>query len=250
MGSVYRAAVLTVDGPLLMIMSATSEVTTLWAFWRYGNESVIIIIIRPHCSTTYADAAYCYWPSGVVVCLSVCYTSEPCKNGWTDRDAVWVVCLDGLKELCYVLRDVAMATNFWLSMGYTFGCMIASDTLFDCRGGFSTFQGQAIRWRHSRDRMSKVVAIATNFGTKIAITGFVWMIATRQLVMEGGLSGRPTKCRYCQYPATEGRCHSNHFCLSVYGIMDCTLAPSGEYDWIVCVLQRYGLMSNYFDHLL
>jgi len=42
-----------------------------------------------------------------------------------------------------MLRDVAMATNFvtqlafWLSMGYNFGCMIASDTLFDSRGGFS-----------------------------------------------------------------------------------------------------------------
>jgi len=35
------------------------------------------------------------------------------------------------------LRDVAMATTFCLSMGYNFGCMIASDTLFDSRGGFS-----------------------------------------------------------------------------------------------------------------
>ena len=35
------------------------------------------------------------------------------------------------------LRDVAMATPFYLSMGYNFGCMIASDTLFDSRGGFS-----------------------------------------------------------------------------------------------------------------
>jgi len=35
------------------------------------------------------------------------------------------------------LRDVAMATNFWLSTYYNFGCMIASDTLFDSRGGFS-----------------------------------------------------------------------------------------------------------------
>jgi len=34
------------------------------------------------------------------------------------------------------LRDVAMATNFWFSMGYNFGCMIASDTLFDSRGEF------------------------------------------------------------------------------------------------------------------
>jgi len=35
------------------------------------------------------------------------------------------------------LTDVAMATNFWLSMGYYFGCMIANDTLFDSRSGFS-----------------------------------------------------------------------------------------------------------------
>jgi len=34
------------------------------------------------------------------------------------------------------LRDVAMATTFWLSMGYNFS-RIASDTLFDSRGGFS-----------------------------------------------------------------------------------------------------------------
>jgi len=35
------------------------------------------------------------------------------------------------------LRDVAMATTFCLSMGYKFGCMIASDTLFDSREWFS-----------------------------------------------------------------------------------------------------------------
>ena len=35
------------------------------------------------------------------------------------------------------LRDVAMATHFCLSMGYNFGRMIASDTFFDFRGGFS-----------------------------------------------------------------------------------------------------------------
>ena len=40
------------------------------------------------------------------------------------------------------LRDVVMATPFCLSMGYNFGCMIASNTLFDSRGGFS---GQAIQ---------------------------------------------------------------------------------------------------------
>jgi len=46
-----------------------------------------------------------------------------------------------------VPRDVAVSTNFWMQfaiIGFwaiTFGCMIASDPLFDSRGGFS---GQAI----------------------------------------------------------------------------------------------------------
>ena len=35
------------------------------------------------------------------------------------------------------LRDVAMATTFWLSIGYNYDCMTASNTLFDSRGGFS-----------------------------------------------------------------------------------------------------------------
>jgi len=45
-------------------------------------------------------------------------------------------------------RDIAMATNFGIQfaitgfVGYNFGCMIASDTLFDSGVGF---RGQAIR---------------------------------------------------------------------------------------------------------
>jgi len=35
--------------------------------------------------------------------------------------------------------------------------------------------------------------------------------------------------------------------LSIYG---CTLAPPGEYDWIVHALRRFGLMLIYVDHLL
>jgi len=35
------------------------------------------------------------------------------------------------------LRDFAMATTFWLLMGYNFGCMIASNTVFHSRHGFS-----------------------------------------------------------------------------------------------------------------
>ena len=41
---------------------------------------IIIIIIRPHRSTTYIEAAYCYRPSSMV-CQSVCHTSvSPAKT--------------------------------------------------------------------------------------------------------------------------------------------------------------------------
>ena len=43
-------------------------------------------------------------------------------------------------------------------------------------------------------------------------------IATRHLVMEGGLSGRTTECRYCRYHAPKVRCHGNHFWFSIYGV--------------------------------
>jgi len=43
------------------------------------------------------------------------------------------IVLDGGPQM---LRDVVMATNFWLSIRYDFGCMIASDTLFDSSCGF------------------------------------------------------------------------------------------------------------------
>ena len=58
----------------------------------------LLFIIRPHRSTMYVDVAHCYRPSSMVmfvgllvglsVSLSVCHSSESCKNGWTDQDAV------------------------------------------------------------------------------------------------------------------------------------------------------------------
>jgi len=39
------------------------------------------------------------------VILSVCHSSEPCKNAWTDRDIVWVEVSGGLKELCIRWRS-------------------------------------------------------------------------------------------------------------------------------------------------
>jgi len=50
---------------------------------------------RPHCSISYVDATYCYRRSGMV-----CHYHEPCKNGRTNRDALWVVNSGGPKEAC------------------------------------------------------------------------------------------------------------------------------------------------------
>ena len=48
------------------------------------------------------------------------------------------------------LRDVAMATTFWVSMGYNFSSRIASDTLFDSRGGFLGTNYPMKAWPRSR----------------------------------------------------------------------------------------------------
>jgi len=42
----------------------------------------------PHRSTTYVDAAHCYLQMSSMLCLSVCHDCEPCKNRYTDLDAV------------------------------------------------------------------------------------------------------------------------------------------------------------------
>ena len=60
------------------------------------------------------------------------------------------------------LRDVTMATPFCLSMGYNFGSMIVSDTLFDSRGlvfGVKLSDEDIADFQLLRD-----VAMATIFG--------------------------------------------------------------------------------------
>ena len=59
------------------------------------------------------------------------------------------------------LRDVAMATPFCLSMSYNFGCVIASDTLFDSRSGFS---GSSYPMKTADFEVLRDVAMATIFG--------------------------------------------------------------------------------------
>ena len=160
-------------------------------------DFVKLIIIRLHRSTTYVDAAYCYRPSSVVcrsdTLVSPARTAAPIEmpfGSWARmgrRNRV----IDGGPA---VLRDVVMATNFgtqFATIGfvdYNFGCMIANDTLFDSRGGF---RGQPIRWRHAEIEYLRVVAMATNFGTKIAINWLRVNVSDQTIGYGGGwLVGR------------------------------------------------------------
>ena len=77
--------------------------------------------------------------------------------------------------------------------------MICSDTLFDSRGGFFWVKLSEENIPVVEIECLRVVATATNFGTKISITGFVrTIVVTRQYGHGGGLSGQPTEYRYCR----------------------------------------------------
>ena len=77
---------------------------------------------------------------------------------------------------------------------------------------------------------------------------FGCMIASDTLLILGvGFPGQAIQWAHSRFRGSKGRCHGNHFWLSIYG---CTLEPSGKYDWAVCVRRWCSLMSVYFDRLL
>ena len=63
------------------------------------------VVVKPHHSTIVRDR----------VAWSVCHTSKPCKNGWTDRHAVWVEDLGGPKRPCirWGFRSPHGKGQFW-----------------------------------------------------------------------------------------------------------------------------------------
>jgi len=101
--------------------------------------------------------------------------------------------LDGGPE---VLRDVAMATNFGTQfdvtgfVGYNFGCMIASDMLFDSRGGF--FGVKLSDEDIAEIECLRVVAMATIFW--LSIYG-VHIVATWQIRLNRSCVAAMRPCR-------------------------------------------------------
>ena len=73
------------------------------------------------------------------------------------------------------------------------------------------------------------------------------MIATRQFVMEGVWVVGQQNADIADTLQLRDITVATIF---VFLYMGWTLAPPGEYDWTMCVLQWCGLMSSYFDHLL
>jgi len=73
-------------------------IMTIMCGWNYKCKA----LFRPHCPfsvSPYVDMVHCYRPSSMV-CRLVLHTSEPSKNSWTDRDAVWVEDSGGPREPC------------------------------------------------------------------------------------------------------------------------------------------------------
>jgi len=67
--------------------------------------------------------------------------------------------------------DAICYNRLWHLMGHKFGCMIASHKQFDSRGGFS---GSSYPTKtYTEIECQRVVAMATSFGTKIAVN-WLW----------------------------------------------------------------------------
>jgi len=101
---------------------------------------------RPYRSTTYVDAAYCYRHSSVV-----CRSVDLCKNGWSDRTAVWVVDLGGSKEPCIRCDPDTACTRKILREGAAH-CKIQGPSAVSCAitaepMGLGWAQGSILRQR-------------------------------------------------------------------------------------------------------
>jgi len=162
---------------------------------------IVVVIIRPHRNTTYVDAAYSYRPRSVVcrsVCLSVglsvWHTSQPCKNRYTDRAAVWIEDLGGPGN--HVLDggpDSPMGRGKVLGGELVSHCKVQGHSTVVCAKtaepigmpfGLWARMGRRNHWIGVH-RCWGTLPWQPILGLKLLLTGFVWTIGTRQLVMKG-----------------------------------------------------------------
>jgi len=89
--------------------------TTLW-LWTAEATATRMLPSRRHFTslavpTAAVPAVPAAWSVGRSVSLSVCHTSEPCKNGCTDWDAVWVESLWGQGRTDWPTLSVSSSTE-------------------------------------------------------------------------------------------------------------------------------------------
>jgi len=79
---------------LLITLSAATNTNCNRLYISYIDNSTLgLVIFRPHHHTMHVDAAYFYRLNSVV-----CHSHQPCKNSWTDWDAIWDAESSGPKE--------------------------------------------------------------------------------------------------------------------------------------------------------
>ena len=73
------------------------------------------------------------WSVCLSVCLSVCHDRESCKNGWTDRDTVWIVDSGGPNELRirWEYRSPSARRQFWEGKGAAH-CKVQGLSVVNC----------------------------------------------------------------------------------------------------------------------
>jgi len=112
------------------------------------------------------------------VCLSVCHTSDPWKNGCTDQDAVWVGDSGGPKEprIRWVSRSPMGSDNFE-GKGAPH-CKVQGHSVVICAKTTKPIEMSFGLWARIGPRnhvldggpaVLRHVAMPTNFGTNVAI---------------------------------------------------------------------------------
>jgi len=183
--------------------------------------------------------------------LPASHTSEPCINGWTDRDAIWVEDFGGPKEPCIRLGSTSShgKGQFW---GGRSGPLYSTGTLCGrlCENGWTDCDAIWIvgsEWpKESRVRWVQIPP--WEWGILEERVAYSIETFCRELCRNGWTnrfafcvvdSGGPKEVQVQSYSPGGANV------LTWEG----TLAPPDEYDWTVRRRRRCGLVSNYFDHL-
>jgi len=213
----------------------------------------------PHHGTGYADAAYCYGPTSVVcrsvgqsVCLSVTLVN-PCKNGWTDRDAIWVEDSGGPREPCirWQSRSPMGRGNFDREKKRPVVNVKYRDTLqssvqewlnrLRCRSGCGLGWPQGIMcWMGVQIPHAK---------------GQFWgkgapIVKYRNSAVSCAKTTEPINLPFGLWTWVGRRKHKFSHIRQVMPMCPSSIVFASWRQWTIRVRRCCGLMSTYFDHLL